>query len=45
MWQAFPDMHFAIQDVIIEDGKAVVRLLSTGTHLGEMQGIPRRAKP
>jgi steroid delta-isomerase-like uncharacterized protein len=44
MWQAFPDMQFAIQDMVIEGSKVVVRLSSTGTHLGEMQGIPPTGK-
>lgn len=37
---AFPDVHFAIDDVVAEGDKVVVRETWTGTHKGEFMGIP-----
>ena len=32
---AFPDMHWTIEDMVAEGDKVVLRLRSQGTHLGE----------
>ncbi|TMK24782.1 MAG: ester cyclase [Actinobacteria bacterium] len=37
---AFPDLVFAIEDVITEDDKVVTRISATGTHKGDLPGIP-----
>ena len=37
---AFPDLLFAIEDVITEDDKVVTRISATGTHKGDLPGIP-----
>ncbi len=37
---AFPDWVEAVEDVIAEGDKVVVRVAGTGTHQGEFQGIP-----
>ena len=42
---AFPDRHLSIDDVLAEGDKVVVRTTMTGTHQGEMQGIPATGKP
>jgi steroid delta-isomerase-like uncharacterized protein len=42
---AFPDWHTTIDDMVAEGDKVVLRITSTGTHLGEMQGIPATGKP
>jgi steroid delta-isomerase-like uncharacterized protein len=39
-FNAFPDLHFAIEDMIVEGDKVVVRHIWTGTHTGVMGGIP-----
>jgi len=36
---AFPDMNYAIEDVVAEGDKVVVRWKATGTHRGELMGI------
>lgn len=41
---AFPDLHFAVEDVIAEGDKVVTRWILTGTHQGEFQGIPATGK-
>jgi len=41
---AFPDWHTTIDDMVAENDKVVVRTTSTGTHQGEMQGIPATGK-
>jgi steroid delta-isomerase-like uncharacterized protein len=39
-FDAFPDQHFAIEDMITEGDKVAVRYKATGTHKGEFMGIP-----
>jgi len=40
MRMAFPDLHYAIQDLIITEDKVVARVKMTGTHTGDFFGIP-----
>ena len=37
---AFPDLQFTIKDQIAEEDKVVIRWSTTGTHKGELMGIP-----
>ena len=37
--RAFPDWHENIVDIIAEDDKSVTRYVSTGTHIGNYQGV------
>ena len=37
---AFPDLHFAIEDIVSEKDKLVVSWMISGTHKGEYEGIP-----
>ena len=41
---AFPDLHYTIEDLIAEGDKVTVRWTATGTHRGELQGIPPTGK-
>lgn len=41
---AFPDSDIAIEDVIAENDKAVIRWVFTGTHRGNLLGIPATGK-
>ena len=41
---AFPDTHLGIEDLVAEGDRAVVRWTATGTHRGELQGIPPTGK-
>jgi steroid delta-isomerase-like uncharacterized protein len=41
---AFPDLHFTIEDMIAKGNKVVTRWTSTGTHQGELMGIPATGK-
>jgi len=36
---AFPDLRYAVEDQIEEDGKVVTRFTAHGTHLGPLWGI------
>ena len=40
LYDAFPDNHFAIDDMFAEGDKVAVRYKVTGTHKGEYMGIP-----
>jgi len=40
----FPDLHFAIEDVVTNDDKVVWRCIGTGTHRGEFMGMPATGK-
>ncbi len=42
--EAFPDLTIAIEDLIADDDKVVVRLKLRGTHQGELLGIPPTAR-
>lgn len=37
---AFPDLHFRIEDMVTEHDKVSVRFVEQGTHQGEWFGIP-----
>ena len=38
--RAFPDLHYAIEDVIVGAEGVVIRTTMTGTHDGDLFGIP-----
>jgi steroid delta-isomerase-like uncharacterized protein len=42
---AFPDWHTAIDDMVAEGDRVVVRYTATSTHQGEFRGIPATGKP
>jgi len=37
---AFPDVHFAVEDMIAGQGKVVASWIFSGTHKGEFRGLP-----
>jgi predicted ester cyclase len=39
-YDAFPDMHVTIDDMVAEGDKVAMRITMTGTHKGEYMGIP-----
>jgi steroid delta-isomerase-like uncharacterized protein len=38
--EAFPDLHFTVEDQIAAGDRVVTRWAATGTHEGEFQGCP-----
>jgi len=38
-YSAFPDLHFTIDDMVVEGDKVAIRYTWTGTHKGEIKGI------
>jgi steroid delta-isomerase-like uncharacterized protein len=44
LYQAFPDLHITLDDLIEEGDKVVERDTVTGTHLGEFDGLPPTGK-
>ena len=41
---AFPDLHFTIDDLVAEGDKVVWRFTSKGTHQGNFMGLPPTGK-
>ena len=41
----FPDIHFAIEEQIVEGEKVLSRFEWTGTHRGEFLGVPATGRP
>lgn len=41
---AFPDGQMTIEDLVAEDDRVVARTTFSGTHQGELQGIPATGK-
>jgi steroid delta-isomerase-like uncharacterized protein len=41
---AFPNLRFVIEDVLASGDKVVTRARATGTHQGELMGIPATGK-
>jgi steroid delta-isomerase-like uncharacterized protein len=41
---AFPDMHWAVEEMVGEGEKVFTRLTFTGTHRGDFMGIPASGK-
>jgi steroid delta-isomerase-like uncharacterized protein len=41
----FPDIHVTIEDIIAEGDKVVWRWTITGTHTGDLMGIPPTGRP
>jgi predicted ester cyclase len=39
-YDAFPDLHVTIDDMVAEGDKVAIRITWTGTHKGEIMGIP-----
>ena len=42
---AFPDIHFNIEDEISAGDTVVIRWTVTGTHNGDLPGLPRTGRP
>jgi steroid delta-isomerase-like uncharacterized protein len=42
---AFPDMCMTVEDVLVSGDTAVARVRVTGTHQGELMGLPATGKP
>jgi steroid delta-isomerase-like uncharacterized protein len=41
---AFPDVHFIVEDVVQQDDRLAARVTVEGTHQGEFAGIPATGK-
>lgn len=39
-WQAFPDLHFTSNSIIVQGNRAVLDWTAQGTHQGTMMNIP-----
>jgi len=44
MFNAFPDFHETVEDIIAEGDKVWTRSTVTGTHKGEYRGLPSTGK-
>jgi steroid delta-isomerase-like uncharacterized protein len=42
---AFPDLHFEIQEMIAEDEKVVASWIMSGTHAGDLPQLPATDRP
>jgi len=43
-YSAFPDLHVTIDGMVVEDGKVAIRWTMSGTHRGEIEGVPPTGK-
>jgi steroid delta-isomerase-like uncharacterized protein len=43
-WTAFPDLIAKIEEIVAEGDKVAIRVINTGTHKGDFQGIPPTGK-
>ena len=43
-FKAFPDLHARIEDLVAEGNKVVSRATCSGTHKGELMGMPATGK-
>src|SRR5699024_7563450 len=43
--EAFPDVRFDLEDILVEDDKVVVRYVMHGTHEGVFQATPGTGNP
>lgn len=44
LWQAFPDLHYTIEDMVAEGDRVAMRVVITGTNTGPFQGRPPTGK-
>lgn len=44
-YTAFPDLAGGVEDIIVDGDKVAVRFYGTGTHQGDLFGIPPTGKP
>jgi steroid delta-isomerase-like uncharacterized protein len=44
LWSAFPDMQWAVKEMVAEGETVVTRFVWTGTHRGAFLGIPATGK-
>jgi steroid delta-isomerase-like uncharacterized protein len=43
-WTAFPDLSAKIEEIVAEGDKVAIRVINTGTHKGDFQGISPTGK-
>jgi len=43
--RAFPDLHFTIEDQLVQGDRAAFRWRATGTHTGPLGAVPPTGKP
>ena len=41
---AFPDLHYTIEDLVADGNTVVIRWIATGTHQGDLPGITRTGR-
>jgi steroid delta-isomerase-like uncharacterized protein len=44
LFNAFPDVHFIVEDVVQQDDRLAARVTLEGTHRGDFAGIPATGK-
>lgn len=44
-WQGVPDARIALEDTVAEGDRLALRLHMTGTHEGELMGVPASGRP
>jgi steroid delta-isomerase-like uncharacterized protein len=44
-WQAFPDLHFTAESIIIQEEQVALAWLARGTHQGRLMNIPPTGRP
>jgi steroid delta-isomerase-like uncharacterized protein len=45
LWAGIPDLHMDVRDILADGDRVAARVVMTGTHTGELMGLPPTGRP